>query len=312
MDMADAPATPTPEVTELATGLGFPEGPVVLGDGSFLLVEIRRGTLTRVPAGGGAPEVVADLGGGPNGAAIGPDGACYVVNNGGFLWTKLGDMEIPFELSTMSNEPADFTGGWVNRVDLTTGEHTVLYSECDGHRFCGPNDIVFDAAGGFWFTDFGKIRERTEDRGSLCYATIDGSHVVEVVRGLHGPNGVGLSPAGDKVYVAESFTGRVLSWDVSGAGTLASPMATVVEATKGHFDSLAVEASGAIVVAAIGQGLCVVQPDGSGHEYVGLPDGFTTNVAFGGDDRRTAYATLSGSGRFVSLDWPRPGLELAY
>lgn len=301
-----------PEARELATGLQFPEGPVVMADGSTLVVEIRRATLTRVPAGGGTPEVVAELGGGPNGAAIGPDGACYVVNNGGFVWSELGDMIIPFDLTTMSNEPPDFTGGWVNRVDLATGEATVLYRECDGHPFCGPNDIVFDDAGGFWFTDFGKTRPRTVDRGSLFYATADGSSVTSVVRGLAGPNGVGLSPAGDRVYAAESFSGRLLAWDLTGPGTVASPMATVVEATKGHFDSLAVEADGTIVVAAIGEGLCVVQADGSGHEYVPMPDRFTTNVAFGGDDRRTAFVTLSGSGRLVAVDWPRPGLELAY
>src|SRR5207342_2692155 len=84
--------TPEVEVTELATGLMFPEGPVAMPDGSTLVVEIGRGTLTRVPSGGGAPEVVADLGGGPNGAAIGPDGACYVVNNGGFLWSEMNGM----------------------------------------------------------------------------------------------------------------------------------------------------------------------------------------------------------------------------
>jgi gluconolactonase len=301
-----------PQARELATGLAFPEGPVVMPDGSFLVVEIRRATLTRVPAGGGTPEIVAELGGGPNGAAIGPDGAAYVVNNGGFLWSKLGDMEIPFELSTMSNQPPDFAGGWVDRVDLATGEHTVLYRECDGLTFLGPNDIVFDAHGGFWFTDFGKTRPRDADRGSLYYATADGSHIVQAARGLSGPNGVGLSPDGSRVYVAESFSGRLLAWDVTAPGQVSSPMATVVEATKGHFDSLAVEADGTVVVAAIGEGLCVVQADGSGHEYVPMPDRFTTNVAFGGDDRRTAFVTLSGTGRLVAVDWPRPGLELAY
>ena len=62
------------EVRELATGLQFPEGPVAMADGSVLVVEIKRGTLTRVGAAGDV-DVVADLGGGPNGAAIGPDGA---------------------------------------------------------------------------------------------------------------------------------------------------------------------------------------------------------------------------------------------
>lgn len=298
-----------PEVRELATGLQFPEGPIAMPDGSALVVEIRRGTLTRV-ATDGSTEVIAELGGGPNGAAIGPDGACYVVNNGGFIWSKLGDLEIPFDLVTMSNQPPDFEGGWVNRVDLATGEHTVLYWECDGQRFCGPNDIVFDDAGGFWFTDFGKMRARDADRGSLFYARADGSSVVRAARGLWGPNGVGLSPGGERVYVAESHTGRLHAWDIQGPGDVGAP--TVVEATKGHFDSLAVQADGDVVVAAIGDGLCIVRADGSGHEYVPLPDRFTTNVCFGGDDRRTALVTCSGAGRLVALDWPSPGLQLAY
>jgi gluconolactonase len=299
--------------TELATGLQFPEGPIAMPDGSVLLVEIRRGTLSRVPAGGGDVEVVAELGGGPNGAAIGPDGACYVVNNGGFLWSEISGMVIPFDLTDMSNQPDDFDGGWVNRVDLTTGESSVLYRGHDDGRFCGPNDIVFDAEGGFWFTDFGKMRARDADRGSLFYATTDGKHVVEAARGLHGPNGVGLSPAGDRVYVAESFTGRVLAWDVTAPGMVAGQLGpTVLEATKGHFDSMAVEADGTIVVAAIGGGLCVVQADGSGHEYVEVPgDRFVTNICFGGDDLKTAFITGSGVGKLFSCEWPRPGLKLS-
>ena len=300
----------TAEVREVATGLQFPEGPIAMPDGSVLVVEIRRGTLSRCSA-NGTIDVVADLGGGPNGAAIGPDGACYVVNNGGFLWSELDGMLIPFDLKTMSNQPADFTGGWINRVDLDTGEHTVLYTECEGMAFRGPNDIVFDTEGGFWFTDFGKSRAHDVDRGGLYYATVDGTSVTQVARGLLGPNGVGLSPTGDRVYVAESYTGRLNAWDITGPGKVATSTATVLEATKGHFDSLAVEAGGAVVVAAIGEGLCVVQVDG-GHNYVALPDRFTTNVCFGGDDMQTAYATLSGSGRLVTLDWPRPGLELAF
>jgi gluconolactonase len=57
----------------IATGLQFPEGPIVMPDGSVILVEIKRKTLTRVWK--GRQEVIANIGGGPNGAAIGPDGA---------------------------------------------------------------------------------------------------------------------------------------------------------------------------------------------------------------------------------------------
>ena len=57
----------------LTTGLAFPEGPIAMHDGSVLVVEIQGGRLTRVlPS--GERQTVAELGGGPNGAAIGPDG----------------------------------------------------------------------------------------------------------------------------------------------------------------------------------------------------------------------------------------------
>ncbi len=70
------------DMQQVTDGLFFPEGPIAMADGSVVLVEIGRKTLTRVRP-DGAKEIVAELGGGPNGAAIGPDGAVYVCNNGG-------------------------------------------------------------------------------------------------------------------------------------------------------------------------------------------------------------------------------------
>ena len=68
-----------------AKDLKFPEGPICMNDGSIILVEIARGTLSMINT-SGSTDVIANLGGGPNGAAIGPDGFCYVCNNGGFEW----------------------------------------------------------------------------------------------------------------------------------------------------------------------------------------------------------------------------------
>jgi gluconolactonase len=64
-------------------------------------------------------------------------------------------------------------------------------------------------------------------------------------------------------------------------------------------------------VATIGHaGITVVAPDGTLVEHVPTDDAFTTNIAFGGEDMRTAFVTLSGTGRLVSRRWPRPGLRL--
>ncbi|MDO8704387.1 MAG: SMP-30/gluconolactonase/LRE family protein [Sulfuricaulis sp.] len=298
----------------VADGLGFPEGPVALADGSVLLVEIAAGQLSRVwPDGRRA--VVARPGGGPNGAAIGPDGACYICNGGGFEWHHGEDGTVRPGL-----QPADYTGGRIERVDLATGEVTVLYTHSDRGPLKGPNDIVFDADGGFWFSDVGKRRPRDGDHGGVYYAKIDGSECREVIYPMTTPNGVGLSPDDRRLYVAETTTGRLWAFDVSAPGrisrspdSLAAHGGTLVAGLPGYqlFDSLAVEANGNICVATLfNGGITVISPDGKSIEHVPLPDLFTTNICFGGPDLKTAYLTLSSTGRLAVLDWPRPGLRL--
>ena len=178
------------KIRELATGLQFPEGPVAMDDGSVLLVEIARGTLTRVTA-DGRVQVVADLGAGPNGAAIGPDGAVYVCNNGGFEWTR-----DPGNCLRPIGQAHDYSGGRIERVNLNTGKFERLYEQVDGIGLRGPNDLVFDAHGGFYFTDLGKVRHHEMDRGGLFYAQPNGSGVHAVSRPVMTPNGIALSPDG--------------------------------------------------------------------------------------------------------------------
>jgi gluconolactonase len=278
-----------------------------------LVVEIRRGTLTRV-APDGALTVVARTGGGPNGAAVGPDGAIYVCNNGGFEWHEVGPLVIP------GNQPADYTGGSIQRVDLATGRVETIYTGCDGIALKGPNDLVFDAQGGFWFTDHGKLRPRDRDRTGVFYALPDGSSIREVIFPLDAPNGVGLSPDGRRLYVAETHTGRVYWWELAGPGVVRpNPFA----AHGGHLlvglpgmqllDSMAIDAEGNVCVATlVNGGITIIPPDGAGSQHVPLPDPLTTNLAFGGPDLSTAYITLSGTGRLVAMPWRTRGLRLAF
>jgi gluconolactonase len=305
----------------LTDGLRFPEGPVALPDGTVIVMEIEAGRISRVHP-DGTKDVVAETGGGPNGAAVGPDGKLYVCNDGGFAWTDLGALLLPFGEHGVT-QPADYVGGSIQRVDLTSGEVETLYTECDGVALKGPNDIVFDSTGGFWFTDHGKVRLREEDRGALYYAQADGSSIVEAAFPMHAPNGVGLSPSGDRLYVAETHTGRLWAWEIASPGQLVKtvpfgPGGTLVAGLPGYqlFDSLGVEAGGNVCVATLAVGgISVITPDGE-VEYVPVPDEFAdalvTNICWGGDDLRTAYVTLSGSGRLLTCEWPRPGTPLAF
>jgi gluconolactonase len=295
-------------ITDIASGFEFPEGPVWMPDGSLLVAELRGRRVMRVKP-DGTKETVAEPGGSPNGLAIGPDGACYVCNSGGWDFQDLGGILVP-----EGQQPHDYSGGRIERIDLATGEVTVLYTECDGNELVGPNDLVFDREGGFYFTDHGKQRGRVKTIGALFYAKADGSSIREVAFPLDGPNGVGLSPDGSTVYAAETFTGRVHAWTVSGQGEVAGP-GRVICGLPGmqYFDSLAVDGDGNVVVATLVTGaLSVISPDGDVLDQVTVGDPLVTNVCFGGPDLTTAYVTLSATGRLGSFEWPRPGLALAY
>lgn len=302
------------ELREIASGLRFPEGPVAMPDGSVVLVEIARGTLVRVGP-DGAKRVVAELGGGPNGAAIGPDGKCYVCNNGGFKWS---DDETGLRPILQAD---DYSGGRIERVDLDTGAVETLYTESDRAPLRGPNDLVFDRHGGFYFTDLGKGRRRELDRGAVCYARADGSLIREIVFPMFTPNGVGLSPDGGTLYVAETETARLWAFELTAPGEIRrlswpSPHGgrlVAGSATYRRFDSLAVDRAGNICVATlVDGGILIVSPDGARARHVPMPERWPTNICFGGPDLRTAYITLSSTGRLVACRWEEAGTPLAY
>ena len=293
------------EVEVVCEGLAFPEGPVELPGGAVAVVEMMAGRVSRIDR-DGAVSVLAEVGGGPNGAAIGPDGALYVCNNGGMTRDRIPPC--------------------IQRVDPATGDFQVLYSYGDEVGLVSPNDLVFDAAGGFWFTDFGG--------DAIYYAQADGSAIRRVVSRVPAPNGIGLSPDGDVLYWAQTYTRQVHRRLVAGPGQIIeSPPHSLVPLLRGQtpdpwtllvglpgreeLDSLAVDSAGAVCVGTLlDGGITVVDPSGGGVEKYTLPDnladGAVTNICFGGADLRTALITCSVSGRLVSCRWPRPGLRLAY
>lgn len=299
-------------LNEIAAGLRFPEGPVAMPDGSIVLTEIAAGRVTRVWP-DGRIEPLAETGGGPNGLALGPDGMLYCCNNGGFNWVEAHGLLVPHGAAT------DWKGGAIQRIDPRTGKVETLYTHAGEVQLRGPNDIVFDRHGGFWFTDHGKNFERSRDIVGVFYARADGTEITEVVFPMENPNGIGLSPDHDRLYVAETYTAKLWWFDVEGPGqlrrgeSLTGTGAHFLYGAGGYswFDSLAVDSDGNVCVATIGNaGISVVSPAGELIDFVPTPDPYTTNICFGGADMRTAFVTLSGTGKLASMEWPRPGLEL--
>jgi gluconolactonase len=301
------------KLTKVCDGLGFPEGPVAMADGSIILVEIKRQTLSRVHA-DGQIEVIAHLGGGPNGAAVGPDGMIYVCNNGGFIWTEADGITRPI------GTPDDYVTGSIQRVDPNTGAFDTIYVSCDGQPLRGPNDIVFDADGGFYFTDLGKSTPEYVHHGAFYYAKADGSSIRRVHAPMITPNGIGLSPDGKTVHVAETRTGRVWSYDLIAPGEIAPlpfDMPGRLVTTLPDFqllDSLAVQADGHICVATLMRGGISVVPANWGDvAFIEVPgDPYITNICFGGLDMHDAWITASGTGCLYHARWPSPGLRLNF
>ena len=332
----------TSDFRVVAGGLGYPEGPVAMPDGSVILAELEAQTLTRIAPDGGRA-ILASMGGSPNAVAAGPAGRLFVCNSGGFVFVHLSPQGVPVAPGTPDSicltlgQPADYVSGSIQWFDPATKQIGTLYDSFTSAGVSlplkGPDDLVFDTAGGFWFTDFGKARPRERDVTGVYYAKADGSGITEMLFPLNAPNGIALAPGGRRLYVGETYTRRVLYWDLAGPGVLAHPelvgvpqLLTAHIPGQGLLDSMKVDEQGNVYVATMlpkgnivaqNGGLTVIAPDGEILEFIELAVGgrfepLPSNLCFGGPDRRTAFITLGGSGRLVACEMRVPGLALEW
>lgn len=286
-------------VQAVTTGLRFPEGPIALDDGTVLVVEIEGRAITRVLA-DGAHEPM-DCGGGPNGAAVGPDGAIYICNNGGLGFMTEDGIRFPCT-GAEGNE-----GGFVQRVDIAEGAAATVLTHVGDEHIGHLNDIVFDTAGSCYIVDTGL--------GAIHYADPIAGTIQCIERGLSLPNGMGLSPDGTLLYLSETYVGNIVVWDVVGTGQIANKRVLFNDAGEHGWDGLAVDGEGNVCVANLrASGISVISPAGEEIARFVTPehDPYVTNICFGGPAGDTAYICSGGRGILYSVQWPWGGLRLNF
>jgi gluconolactonase len=288
--------------TVVATGLKFPEGPAVGPDGELYVVEIAGQRVSRVGT-DGTVTTFADTGGGPNGSAFGPDGHLYVCNNGGSWPSGVPSTE---GAASPPNGP-----GTIQRIapDGTVSTHL---DSVDGGPLNRPNDLCFDDAGGFYFTDpqwSSRAMESTPARVVYC----DSSGAARVSHsGLAFPNGIGVTGDGRFLVVCESMTGLLWSFPIESPGVLGAPKPNGHIGRRSVPDGFCFDSDGNMIVAGHQTNTLFVLSgrDGRPVRTVDLADAGPTNACFGGADFTTLFVTSSDVGSVVALDWPVPGMKL--
>ncbi|MCX7865397.1 MAG: SMP-30/gluconolactonase/LRE family protein, partial [Novosphingobium sp.] len=210
--------------------------------------------------------------------------------------------------------------GRVERLDLATGKLERLFDKAGDITLSAPNDLVFDAVGGIWFTDYGKTLAECYARGGIFYCSPDFATVKAIVRDGTGFNGIGLSPDGRTLYYNRYFEGRLMRMDIIAPGEVQLEEGTTRPRTElvgsgfgmSEFDGLAVTAAGNVCIGTNHTGgVTTIPPDGE-VTFLSLPERMVTNIAFGGKTMRQAYLTWSTSGRLVRMLWDEPGLKLNF
>ncbi|MGN6379631.1 MAG: SMP-30/gluconolactonase/LRE family protein [Gaiellales bacterium] len=247
------------EGTLLASGLGFPEGPVVMPDSSVVFCDGNIGELLQWKD--GVVSTFATTGGSPWGAVLGSDGAIYV--------TQGGNVPGSGDLSAVPG---------IQRV-AADGTVELLCASIGGYELAGPNDLAFGPDGRLWFTDSGTEQDDRfdEDRrapGRLFALDASGGEFL-MERPQVYPNGIAFDARG-RLYWTESAAHRVCRLDDGEAMVWA-------QLSDGHVpDGMAFAADGrAFVCTTISGGVTVLSPDGEVLEEISLGE-HATNCIFDG------------------------------
>ena len=252
------------------------EGPAVDASGVLYVVNFgREGTIGKV-ASNGASSLFIEL---PNGS----------IGNG-IRFNSSGDMFI-----------ADYTNHNILKIAMATKQLSVYANEPSMNQ---PNDIAIDSKDRLYASD----PNWKQSTGSIWRIDTDGK-VTLLEKNMGTTNGVEVSPDEKKLYVNESVQRKVWSYDLSDSGTVSNKK-LLIEFPDFGMDGMRCDVEGNLYICRHGKGTVVkLSPAGKVLQEIVLTGKNPSNIAFGGEDGRTAYITVQDQGNIEMFRVDKPGRE---
>lgn len=173
------------------------------------------------------------------------------------------------------------------------GKATVLWKGHAGRALNGPNDVWVHPGGGMYFTDpfykrpWWSHEAMPQDGQHVYYLPPGRDALVRVTDDLVQPNGIIGTPDGRTLYVADIGAKKTWRYAIGTDGRL-SGKALVCEHGS---DGMTLDEEGHLYLT--GDGVRVFDREGRQVEHILVPEPWTANVSFCGEDRRTLFITAS-------------------
>ncbi|MGD9941743.1 MAG: SMP-30/gluconolactonase/LRE family protein [Burkholderiaceae bacterium] len=261
--------------------MGILEGPCFDAQGNLLVVNVPHGQVFRIsPA--GAVELLAEYQGEPN----------------GLKFDRSGRMLI-----------ADHVRGLV-ALDPASGAISTVANKAQHEPFRGLNDLCVNSQGDLYFTDQGESDLRRPD-GRVWVRTAAGKLRL-VLDGVPSPNGLAVTPDDRFLYLAATRANAIWRVPLRRDGTLGRVGLWIQMSGGTGPDGLALDEAGGIAVAHAGMGSAwLFDETGRPAAEIRVPQGrLTTNVAYGGPDRRSLFITEAETHTVYVASVATPGLAL--
>ncbi|MCC7428429.1 MAG: SMP-30/gluconolactonase/LRE family protein [Alphaproteobacteria bacterium] len=257
----------------------FLEGPSFDRAGNLWVTDIPWGRIFRIsPA--GEWTLVAEYDGWPNGLKFHQDGRAFIADR------KNGIMVL----------------------DPVSGKVESYLSSPKGERLKGPNDLFFAANGDLWFTDQGNT-DLQDPTGRLYRVNAKDGTLDRILDRVPSPNGLLVSANGLYAYCAATRDNSVWRARLQPDGQPTKVGRFIALNGGGGPDGMAMDEQDGLLICHVGLGVVwVTNAHGVPTLCIKAPKGYhTTNIAFGGADRREVFITESYSGTILRARVDVPG-----